>query len=107
MNQSTKIIKEGTANLQKNIETVGGKLTLTPTSLIFSASTFNLQRGTTEIQLSDIDTIEKGWTKFLGIVPLIPNSISISTSNGLFKFVIYNRNKWIQVINQARSSGEQ
>lgn len=37
------VIKEGAANLQKNIETVGGKLFLTEQRLIFEARKFNVQ----------------------------------------------------------------
>lgn len=40
-----RIIKEGAANLQKNIETVGDKLYLTNQRLVFEAHTLNVQGG--------------------------------------------------------------
>ena len=49
-----RIVKEGPANLQKNIETVGGKLRVTDQRLIFEAHKFNYQGGATEVELSDI-----------------------------------------------------
>ena len=51
-----KVIKEGFANLQRNIETVGGKLFLTNQRLIFEAHKVNIQRGTTEIELQDVQS---------------------------------------------------
>lgn len=50
------VIKEGVANLQKRVETVGGKLWLTSQRLVFEAHKLNIQGGTTEIELSDIQS---------------------------------------------------
>ncbi|WP_198147328.1 GRAM domain-containing protein [Gilvimarinus polysaccharolyticus] len=52
-------MKEGGANLQKNIETVGGELHLTNQRLIFKSHKINIQTGITEIQLSDIKSVKK------------------------------------------------
>ena len=54
------IIRQGAANLQKNIEPVKGKLYLTETKLVFEAHGLNVQGGTTSINLKDIATAEKG-----------------------------------------------
>ena len=97
------ILKEGLANLQKNIESVGGKLSLTEEKLIFKTHQFNVQTGVTEIELSNIQHIDKCFTKFLGIIPLFPNSIAVSTNESTYRFVVNGRNKWIQSINQARN----
>ncbi len=66
LKQDEHIIKQGLANLQKGIETVGGRLYLTNQRLVFEAHTINVQGGTTEIELSSISTTKKCWTKFLG-----------------------------------------
>lgn len=59
-------IKQGSANLQKGLETVGGKLYLTNQRLIFEAHKINIQGGNAEIKFSDIQSLEKCWTKFFG-----------------------------------------
>jgi len=63
------IIKEGLGNLQRGIETVGGKLYLTNRRLIFEAHSFNIQSGTSEIPLSFVQDMRKCWTKLLGFLP--------------------------------------
>lgn len=77
LRQGEQIIKNGAANLQKNIETVGGKLYLTNQRLVFESHKFNVQSGETEVELSNIQSLEKCWTKFLGFVPLFPNSLAV------------------------------
>jgi len=92
-------IKESTANLQKNIETVGGKLCLTNQRLVFKSHKINIQTGVTEIQLSSIESVEKCWTKFLGIIPIMPNSLTVNTKGGeTFSFVLFGRSNWESAI---------
>ena len=94
-----KVIKEGFANLQRNIETVGGKLFLTNQRLIFEAHKVNIQRGTTEIELQDVQSTCPCWTKFLGIIPLLPNSLAVQTKQGKeFRFVLFRRHVWAAAI---------
>ena len=98
-----KIIKSGAANFQKGIEQVGGKLYLTNDRIIFESHKFNFQNGTTQIKLEDISSVKKSWTKFLGFIPLTPNSIKISTKEGnKFRFVLYGRSKWISAIKKQK-----
>ena len=52
LRQAEKVVKEGAANLQKNLETVGGKLYLTNQRLVFEAHKLNVQGGATEVELS-------------------------------------------------------
>lgn len=79
LNQNEQIIKQGAANLQKGLETVGGKLYLTDQRLVFEEHKINIQGGSTEVILSDIQSSEKCWTKFLGLIPLMPNSLAVYT----------------------------
>ena len=98
-----KIIKSGPANFQKGIEQVGGKLYLTNDRIIFESHKLNFQSGTTQIKLEDISSVKKSWTKFLGFIPLTPNSIKISTKEAeKFRFVLYGRSKWISAINKEK-----
>jgi len=99
MNQNEQIIKKGAANLQKNIETVGGKLYLTNQRLVFEAHKINIQGGSTEIELVNIQSLEKCWTKYLGLFPIIPNSLAVYTKKGReYRFVLFGRGAWATAI---------
>ncbi len=97
-------IREGAANLQRGIETVGGKLYLTNQRLIFESHALNIQTGTTAIPLTGITGIRKCWTKFLNLVPIFPNSIAVSTQEGkVYRVVTSNRQAWIDAIEGQRA----
>ena len=94
-----KIVKEGAASFQKNVEIVGGKLFLTDQRLIFEAHKFNVQRGTTEIQLSHVRSTKKCWTRFF-LIPMAPNSLAVHTKQGTdYRFVLSGREAWAAAIN--------
>jgi len=98
-----RIIREGPANLQRGIETVGGKLWLTSERLIFESHRFNVQTGATVVELSDIQSSEPCWTKFLGLIPLFPNSLAVHTKAGAeFRFVLFGRSAWAAAIESQR-----
>src|SRR6187455_2813762 len=71
-------VKDGGANLQRGVETVGGWLYLTNQRVVFESHAFNVQTGVTEIPLASISGIRKCWTKFLNLIPLFPNSFGIT-----------------------------
>lgn len=97
------VVKEGLANLQKNIETVGGKLYLTNQRLVFEAHAINFQGGTTEVEMSNVQSARLCWTKLLGLIPLIPNSIAVATKLGKeYRFVLFNRQEWVTAIESQR-----
>lgn len=99
LRQGEALIKDGAANLQKNIETVSGKLYLTNQRLVFESHKFNVQSGVTEIELTNIQSSEKCWTKFLGFLPLFPNSLAVYTKQGKeWRFVIFGRGAWAAAI---------
>jgi GRAM domain len=95
------LLREGLANLERGWEAVGGKLFLTNHRLYFQSHSMNLQTGSTEIPLQDIKTITPCWTKFLGRIPLFPNSLSVQTHTGAeYRFVLNRRLEWAADINQ-------
>jgi hypothetical protein len=97
-------IKQGDANLQRGIETVGGQIYLTNQRLIFESHAFNVQTGATVVPLTDITGARKCWTKFLNLVPLFPNSVAVTTNGGKeYRFVIFGRQEWIDAIERQRS----
>jgi hypothetical protein len=93
------LVKSGPANLQRGWETVGGKLHLTTTRLVFESHRFNVQTGATIVQRSDIAAVEKAWTKFLNLIPMMPNSIAVKTNAGVEqRYVVWGRDAWIDAI---------
>jgi len=98
-----KVIKEGLANMQRGMETVGGKLYLTTQRLIFESHKFNIQTGNTEFLLQDISNTTPCWTKFLNLIPLAPNSLSVSVSDNEHRFVLFGRKNWKVAIDNQRS----
>ena len=94
-------VREAPANLQRGLETVGGRAFLTDRRLIFESHAFNIQTGATVIDRADITGAIPCWTKFLGVLPLFPNSMAVSTRDGgEYRFVIGQRAAWIAAILQ-------
>lgn len=90
-----KMLRKGAANLQRGAETVGGTLFLTDQRLVFQSHAFNLQTGVTEIPLLDVVGTRRCWTRFLGVVPIMPNSLAVTTTRGTeHRFVLFGRGEW-------------
>lgn len=98
------LVKEGFANLHQNFITLGGKLRLTNTRLVFEAHRIRQQGGVTEIALANITSTETAWTRLLGVVPILPTSILVSTRDGkYYRFVVHGRGRWVTAINAQRN----
>ena len=95
------LLREGAANLQRGPETVGGWLFLTNSRLVFSSHRFNVQTGVTEIALSTVRSVQPCWTKFLGFLPVAPNSLSVASESGEHRFVLFRRSAWAEAIRAA------
>jgi len=92
-------VKDGAANLQRGIDTVGGWLYMTNRRLIFEATPLNFDRSSTIIELTSIIGTRKCWTKFLDLIPIFPNSFAVSTKEGQeYRFVSFTRQSWINAI---------
>lgn len=105
LRQGEQIVREGGANLQKNVESVGGRLFLTGQRLIFEAHKINVQGGTTEVSLSNVVSTRACWTRFLGMIPLFPNSLAVFTKDGKeYRFVLFGRHEWAAAI-EAQGAG--
>ncbi|MDY3555595.1 GRAM domain-containing protein [Gemmata sp. JC717] len=101
------VLWDSAANLQRGIEAAGGWLYLTTHRLIFEAHAFNVQSGTTAIPLRDIAGARKCWTKFLGLIPIFPNSLAVDTVKGkTYRFVLFGRDEWLRAIRKARRKRE-
>lgn len=77
----------------------GGRLYLTDRRLSFHSHAFNVQTGVTDIPLSQVRGTHPCWTKFLGMIPLFPTSLAVSTADGgQYHFVVHDRDAWAAVI---------
>lgn len=100
------LVRSGGANMQRGAETAGGKLFLTTERLVFIAHSFNVRRGPSEVQLAVIAEVGTAWTKLLGVLPLMPNSIAVTLRDGtVHSYVVTGRGAWITAITQARGEG--
>jgi hypothetical protein len=98
-----RFIREGAANMQRGLETVGGWLYLTDKRILFESHRFNMQTGPTEISLSDVMTARPAWTRFLGFLPIFPNSLVISAGEKEYSFVLSGREQWASTISAHAS----
>lgn len=101
--QSEDVVYEGAANLQKKLETVGGRLILFTDRLVFEPHSLNVQKQQISIQLESISKIESGWTKLFGFIPLIPNALIISDGNQHHRVTVFNRKLWIKRIQECKA----
>jgi hypothetical protein len=107
LRRDEEVIRDAAANLQRGIETVGGWLYLTTERLIFEAHAFNIQSGASVIPLRVVGKMWKSWTKFLGLIPVFPNTLAVATAKGkTFRFVIGSRDAWISAIRDAKEDWE-
>ncbi len=97
------VLREGPANLQRGLETVGGRAWLTERRLVFEPHAVNVQTQVEAIPLAEIVSTALCWTKFLGFLPLFPNSLAVTTRDGRERrFVLFGRKAWREAIDAGR-----
>ena len=80
------LVREGAANLHRGC-------------LRFQSHAFNVQTGATEIPLSEIVSLRLCWTRFLGRIPIFPNSLAVTLADGNeHHFVVHGRKRWAEAI---------
>lgn len=94
-------VRDGAANMQRGIEAVGGRLFLTDARLVFHSHAFNVQTGVTEVPLHEVRSVARCWTRLFGLLPLVPNSISVRTDRAEHRFVVFGRAGWVEAIRSA------
>lgn len=99
LTQDENIEIEGSANLFRGIEGVGGRLFLTNKKMIFKSHKLNIQKGDTEILYENITELLKRKT-----AKLVDNGIRVKSIDGKeFDFVVNNREKWIEKLDEKIS----
>ena len=86
-----------TANHFRKKEGRGGWLTLTHTCLAFRTHGMNIQNTPLDISLQDVDSVAPSLT--LG---LIPNGLKFTINGMIESFVVSNRRKWVEQIEELR-----
>lgn len=86
-----KIIKEGSANWFHGIGSKGGKLILTNKTLYFEGHNANVGKKEYEIELEKITGISTGF----------PNSLKITSANGIETFAVNGKKDWVNAISAA------
>ena len=93
------VVRQGAANLQRGLESVGGRLFLTNQRLLFEAHKVNVQSEPLHLDIDAIRDVVGGWTKFLGVLPLVPNALVVTVGDGdPVRFTVYGKAKWIEAI---------
>jgi len=87
------IFADTPANLLRGIEAVGGRLKLTNKRILFEANTRNFQTMPAEIPLEHIIDVKKNKT-----YGLIPNGLMVCTKSLDYKFIVWGREKLINLI---------
>lgn len=93
------LVKDGPANLQRGVETVGGRLYLTNQRLIFKPHKLNIQSKVAEIEIGEVQSVQHCRTKLFGFIPTFANSLIVGTMDGTkLRFVVKNRDIWRTLI---------
>ncbi len=97
-NEEEQILADKPANLLRDFVSIGGRIKVTNTKLIFKSHIFNFEKITEEIPLNNIESVHKKNT--LGI---IPNRMLIKLKSGVeYNFVVTGRNQLILLIENNR-----
>lgn len=94
-----RVLKHGPANHFRRGEAVGGYLYLTDTRLLFQSHSFNIQNHEQSISLESITDVRPRMTLLV-----IPNGLQVGTPVGAERFVVHERNSWVQAILSARAA---
>ena len=101
------VIKEGAANYEKGWETVGGTLQLTTHRLFFESHKLNIHTGAIGIDLREVVSVRKCFSKFFGLIPMIPGAVGVKVKGGReHRFVVSltHSGSWLRAIEGARKA---
>ncbi|QMV44836.1 hypothetical protein FPL14_01515 [Cohnella cholangitidis] len=97
------LLEKVAANLFRGIESVGGRLSITNERLVFEPHAINIQSNILELNVQDIVKVEKR-----NNLLVVPNGMKLTTGDGKeYKFVIWNRSKIIELLNQTIKQAQQ
>ena len=89
--------KSAPATLQKNAIRVDGRLTMSREALDFKSFSSDCLYGPYHLPLKEIVKVETCWGKGAGILPITPDGIQVSLSNGeRYQFIVADPEGWVQ-----------
>ena len=92
------LLKQGPANHFRGWEGVGGWLYLTNKRLLFLSHSVNIQNHALSMPLTEIEEIQTCSTAWI-----IPNGLRIVTAQGVERFVVEGRRRWLEEVSQAKA----
>ena len=98
-----RVLFEGEARLEHGPENVGGLLSVTPLTLVFTPSGLRTRGAANAIPLAEIDEITATKGRFLGLIPLWNNGLKVRTRRGIFRFRVdrSDRSRWLRELRSA------
>lgn len=103
LTQNEKILIKSPTELHNGTNTITGIFYLTDNRIIFEAHNINITNGLIVFNNIEISSIGKSWTKFLGIIPISYDSLSIRLRSGnIYSFVLMQRDSIYDLINKNR-----
>ncbi len=103
LTQNEKILIKSPAELHNGTNTITGIFYLSDKRIIFEAHNINITNGLIVFYFIDILSISKSWTRFLGIIPISYDSITINLKSGnSYSFVLMQRDFVYDLINTNR-----
>ncbi|MCA0935969.1 hypothetical protein LCL85_10550 [Vibrio alginolyticus] len=98
---SEDIIKSSAATIQVGVARADGKLSLTPSEVVFKPYAQKLALGPYILKRDEITSVEKCIGKGAGIMPITSDAIRITLSDErVFEFIIAEPNQWIEAFGE-------
>ncbi len=98
-----RVLFEGEARLEHGPEKIGGLLSVTPSTLVFTPSAIRTRGTAHAIPLVDIESIEATRGRLFGLIPLWRSGLKIRTRRGIFRFRVdhTDRSAWLRELRTA------
>lgn len=92
--QNEEIVIKHPTELHDGYNTISGIFYITNKRIVFEAHNNNLSNSFISFQFSDILSINKTWTKFMGFLPISFDSLTITKKTGnRYSFILLQREK--------------
>jgi len=100
-----RVVKNSWAGLHGALLNVNGYIFLTDQRLVFEPPHAAAQNEATQIELSNIQSVKKCWSRFFKVLFGFPNALAITTHQGQeyrFFFIPFQRETWATAIDTQK-----
>ena len=96
------LIRTDPANIIGGVIPVGGMAILTSRRVVIEGHWIDIIDRSTSIPLGDIESMNIGWSRYLGLIPVRRNSLEIATtSSRVRRIVVADPEGWVSEIDSA------